>query len=491
MDGFSTLAPVLFRLGAAASASFPFGARIDAKTLRPLAAGVEPWGPAALQISTDPRRSHTLLIDVATASAEAHWVEPDVSLDEYPRGTLIIMQPAKALKKNAHYIVAVRRVRDEASGELIAPTPVMDEFLRGMGASERQKVYDKTILRTLLGRMGWAKHEIQLTWDFRTGSWEGGPGRVEHMIHDSQERLESGMTRPNFDIDDVVPETCDAVQEGSEGGRGREIWGTLDVPSYTTAPGPGHDLLRVLSWGVPICNGNVERVRFVSYIPCSVLTAARELGRPAARSVIQFGHGLLQTREEGLWEMRDRCETTQSLLWAIDWAGMSRFDLLPLMKVLMSDLGKFPYVPAQLSQGFANGACSLWYLRTLLRHHPSFTLSATTVTSTRGGGDGTNTFNNGQELIPVFSLESPIIFHGISLGGILGAAYVFSSPFIKRGILNVGGTPFGFILSRSTDFGVFEKILNTQVTRATHRRIGFSLLQTLWDPGESAGWLSV
>ena len=29
-----------------------------------------------------------------------------------------------------------------------------------------------------------------------------------------------------------------------------------------------------------------------------------------------------------------------------------------------------------------------------------------------------------------------------------------------------------------------------QITRATHRRICYSLLQTLWDPGESAGWLT-
>jgi len=42
-------------------------------------------------------------------------------------------------------------------------------------------------------------------------------------------------------------------------------------------------------------------------------------------------------------------------------AGMSRFDLVPLAKILLSDVSKFSAVPAQLSQAFTNGATSLWY----------------------------------------------------------------------------------------------------------------------------------
>jgi hypothetical protein len=40
---------------------------------------------------------------------------------------------------------------------------------------------------------------------------------------------------------------------------------------------------------------------------------------------------------------------------------MSRFDLVPLAKILLSDVSKFSAVPAQLSQAFTNGATSLWY----------------------------------------------------------------------------------------------------------------------------------
>ena len=40
---------------------------------------------------------------------------------------------------------------------------------------------------------------------------------------------------------------------------------------------------------------------------------------------------------------------------------MSRFDLVPLAKILLSDVSKFSAVAAQLSQAFTNGAASLWY----------------------------------------------------------------------------------------------------------------------------------
>jgi hypothetical protein len=172
--------------------------------------------------------------------------------------------------------------------------------------------------------MGWSLEELQLAWQFRTASWEGGPARVQHMIKDSLDRLESGMMTPHYRIDDVVSESCDKAEAGEHlarsTGRGRQVWGSVSVPSYTTAPGPGHDLLRVLSWGVPIWSGEVEEVQFVAYIPCSLLNP--KAAYQSAHSIIQFGHGLLGTREEALWEMRGRCEETTSVLWAIDWAGV-------------------------------------------------------------------------------------------------------------------------------------------------------------------------
>ena len=423
LDGFSTLAPILFRLG-----DGPFGARIDPNTLRPPSADAIPWGPDALETSTNARTSHTLLIDVETGELCPHWVERDVSEDEYPRGSLVILQPAKALRNKGHYVVAVRWFREEFSGRLLQPSPGFGEFLRGVGDSSRQRVFDDVIFKTLFGGMGWMRHEVQLAWDFRTASWEDGPGRVEHMIRDSQERLESARTPPRFQIDDVVADKCsDGKPAVHRGGNGREVWGSISVPSYLTSPGPGHDLLRVVSGGIPVANGDVEQVQFCAYIPCSVLDGARDHGALAAR-IIQYGHGFLGTRDEGMWEMRGLAEDTRSLVWAIDWGGLSRFDLLPMGKVVLSDLGKFPLVPAQLSQTFANGASSLWYLRTLLRRDPAFSL-----TQGRGASGSESTPGQGRAGdVPLLAADTPIMYFGISLGGVLGAGYTLSSPHISR-----------------------------------------------------------
>ncbi len=405
-------------------------------------------------------------------------------------------------------------------GALLQPSPAFAEFVRGSGDAERQAVFEDVVFGTLGGgRVGWGRHELQLAWDFRTGSWENGPGRIEHMIRDSRERLESGRTTPQFEITDVVPERCgDRAPARQEESGGRQVWGWLAVPSYLTAPGPGHELLRVLSGGVPVANGNVERVQFAAYIPCSVFGAARdkhgfirsqEAGGAHVARIIQFGHGFLGTRNEGMWEMQALAEEAQALVWAIDWGGLSRFDLLPMAKLVLADLGKFPLVPAQLSQSFTNGACSLWYLRSLLRLDPAFSLDPhETVPAKRGGegragskgvggervggggggrkegsseaGDresggreGPKTGVEGIDAIAgraesssvpggrkgararaagneqrngrgsgapkaqsssehLIAIDTPIIYHGISLGGVLGAGYVLSSPYISR-----------------------------------------------------------
>jgi hypothetical protein len=58
-------------------------------------------------------------------------------------------------------------------------------------------------------------------------------------------------------------------------------------------------------------------------IPCSALSSG------TAPRVLQFGHSLLATRSEvmtGSW-LRFHAHNTSSVLFAIDWAGMSTFDL--------------------------------------------------------------------------------------------------------------------------------------------------------------------
>lgn len=76
-------------------------------------------------------------------------------------------------------------------------------------------------------------------------------------------------------------------------------------------------------------------------------------------------------------------------------------------------------------------------------------------------------------------------------GGILGGALMAASPDHKRGVLGVAGTPFALLLSRSVDFAFYHALLNLNLYTWRHIRLAISLLQMLWDAGESAGWLNV
>jgi hypothetical protein len=64
-------------------------------------------------------------------------------------------------------------------------------------------------------------------------------------------------------------------------------------------------------------------VRFFALIPCSALAAG------TTSRVLQFGHSLLGTRSEAASEpwLKFHAHNTSSVLFAIDWSGMSTFDL--------------------------------------------------------------------------------------------------------------------------------------------------------------------
>lgn len=62
-----------------------------------------------------------------------------------------------------------------------------------------------------------------------------------------------------------------------------------------------------------------------------------------ASAIMQYGHGLLGTRAEATtsW-LRVMANAYDWVVVATDWYGMSQFDVLPLVRILLGDLS---YVP--------------------------------------------------------------------------------------------------------------------------------------------------
>ena len=168
------------------------------------------------------------------------------------------------------------------------------------------------------------------------------------------------------------------------------------------------------------------------------------------------------------------------IITAMDWRGMSIFDLPMVVKVLLSKPHLFQAVRDNLIQAYAN--------KFALQHFSQNSLLSMEWLSFRLEADSTT------NPIPTFQGRPPVfVFYGISLGGILGAGYMaLSGPtgLIARGILNGGGTPFALIMTRSLDFTIFDFLLLLNFYNNRHVRIVMSLLQMAWDSVEGSGVLA-
>ena len=167
------------------------------------------------------------------------------------------------------------------------------------------------------------------------------------------------------------------------------------------------------------------------------------------------------------------------IITAMDWRGMSSFDLLMVIKVLMSTPKTFEAVRDNLIQGYAN--------KIAMQHFTKHGLLDLDWLQFKTG------FNQ-EHPVPLYQGRHPAsVFYGISQGGILGAGYsVLTGPtkLVDRVALGVPGTPFALILTRSLDFNGYDSILLLNFYNNRHVRILLSLVQMAWDPLEASGMLA-
>lgn len=95
--------------------------------------------------------------------------------------------------------------------------------------------------------------------------------------------------------------------------------------------------------------------RFVVRIPCTLI----ENPRPASL-VVQYGHGLFGSRAELMSAVHGEYANRYGwIMFASDWYGMSKFDILVITKILLSEPSNFVKVPHSTMQGFINKAVTL------------------------------------------------------------------------------------------------------------------------------------
>lgn len=454
LDGFSTIAPLLFYLNGATNTSFVPHNNISR--------------------SLSPFESSTIIVNVQTGKIMPHWAELD-AVD--PLQPSVVVQPASPLDHASHYLVIVKNVRD-IHGNVIARTKDFDALMGDdkkawKHDADRWTLYHSTLI-PVIANLGIAPNDVQLAWDFVTVSEYTNHGRYEQM---RDYALNSYIPRAEI-VKDVNNE-AECLAETANG-IGRSITAKISVPNFLVNKqfSRGGFLPRHVTKGTsaaplrseraPIVQNGEKFVYVQIQVPCSL--QSRQYPQAAAK-IVQYGHGLFGTRNEvksgwiGPW-----LHKTKMLFFAADWLGMAKFDRLKIGKIILSDLSSFASVPETTLQGWANKAL---ILKAML---PGGALSSLLP------------LNSGVSLVNPQTTDAA--YYGISQGGVIGGGYAASSRHTNRVALGVPGSPFALLLTRSHDFDSFHALFTLSLYEWRDIRLALSLMQQLWDQGESAGWLS-
>jgi hypothetical protein len=250
----------------------------------------------------------------------------------------------------------------------------------------------------------------------------------------------------------------------------RRVQGTFDVPCYMTDPDGGGpkqpcdpgSVMKLDADGVPQQNGTYT-ANFNCMIPRSAIDGADP---PPARASL-YGHGLLGTADEATSEPQKTLGNVHNIVsGATDEIGLADEDF-PNTGAILFDLSKFPELADRLQQGLLN---EIFLGRLMIN---------------AGGFAADPAFRVGGEYVID---PSHLYYNGNSQGAIEGGALAAISPDLTRASLGVGGMNYSVLLHRSKDFDTYGMILHPAYPDELEQPLLLSLIQMLWDRGESNGY---
>ena len=290
LDGFSTMAPMLFYMEGLKEAQ-----EVGNNDVRL-------QGPNSIDLSVT-NHSITLLLDVDSQTLIPHSAEIDYLDSERP---LVLVFPAKPLGHNRHYAVAVVQAND-MNGRRLPPTPGMQSLFSGEVDGQyinRRERYQNVVIPSLSIAAPWFSYNtdpesLQLLFDFQTISAKSQLGPIRSVRDATLHYIDGpewGDWRKHvraIRIDDGV-----CSREGTL--IARTVHAELDVPWFLEAFGPGHreatlDYSAVSTGKTAL----IGRAKFVVHIPCSLRAGAiKGANAKELRAVMEYGHGLFFNRQE-------------------------------------------------------------------------------------------------------------------------------------------------------------------------------------------------
>ena len=155
-----------------------------------------------------------------------------------------------------------------------------------------------------------------------------------------------------------------------------------------------------------------------------------------------------------------------AIVVATDWRGLEADDRIEAIEVA-GDFGRFPVITDRLVQAHVNQRTLLALVQEgSLLEHTFFT------------GD------SGQQL----GDPDTVVYYGISLGGIEGQVFMAQDPGVEAAVLHVPGGFWSTMLERSTQWPLFELVMEDTVPSPHDRQLLYAISQLFWDPVDPVSW---
>ncbi|HEX8792900.1 MAG TPA: hypothetical protein VF765_18270 [Polyangiaceae bacterium] len=420
-DGFSPAASMLYY----------FAERIDPASLVP-----QDDIPASLKPG-----AATVIVDMASHALVAHFsgVDENVVHDTDRQGLLIT--PAQRLLPNHRYAVAITKSIRTLDGGLPTPPPLFQPMLQGAApadAMSQAQLARTPAIVAALAAAGVPSTQLVVAWDFVTGSDEALTGHVLSMRDQALEAVGP----------DGAGYTVTSVENDFDAQTLRRIRGTFTVPQFidNADESKPEALLHFDSSGNPVLLGAYQ-APFTVIIPRAAVTK-----HPLP--IILYGHGLFGTGENelgdatGSWA-QDFANLEGYVMVATDWIGFSAHEdpVSPgnndAFGEIPADFSKLPYSTDRLQQALVNAMVLARTMRGQIVNDPAMTVSGK-------AGD------------PPIADPTHLTYYGISLGGIMGMAFMGYDPDVLRGVLGCGGGFWGSMMPRSTDWRLADLLIPEQ-----------------------------
>jgi hypothetical protein len=391
------------------------------------------------------RNQAIVVIDAKTGKRQLIWSELN-AVPENPRKRTLNIHPGVGWKEGHRYIVALRNLKRSNGSKIKAPRA----FRRAVARGARR-------MPDILGRLeraGVKRKGLYLAWDFTIASRRNLTERLLTIRDRSFGALGDRNLR-DLKVAGAAPKFT--VTEARDiPGVGRRVAGTVEVPCWLNKQGcVPSSRFKLNKRGLPVRTaGNVQQAPFVCVVPnTSATTPARPL---------LFGHGLFQDAT-AVDTIALLAPVSNAVICGTNFTGMSMEDLANDANV-SADLSRFPEIADRLQQGIL-----------------AFTFLGRAMIHPQG-------FSSNPEFTGRIDTRR-LFYAGASLGGIIGGALTSVAPDFDRSALIVPGLRFSLLLTRSTQFPTFGKILYGKYPDPVEQSLVNSMIQLLWDRGEANGYV--